>query len=1072
MRVLVLFLFLLGWVQLSTAQQLKVTGVVTDTSGQPLVGVTVREAATKNGTVSREDGSFALTLTNNAATLNFSYIGYAPRKLQAQSGRMKVVLQHDAKSRLDEVVVIGAQQQSRRLTTASYSTVTAQQIENLPAASVDALLQGRVAGMNVQITSGEPGVAPTVVVRGNSRVNTNIGNSPNVAQAQAMSGPLYVIDGFPVNPEDIANSSEDANGNTNITGTNYLAGININDIESVDVQKDAAATAAWGSRGANGVIYIKTRKGKSGKPEFRVNAYDGFTQQPQLLKTYTGDAERRLKMDLIRQYASPSQLLALPHILVDSLNPNFNNNTDWQGLFYRNGAVRNGDVTMSGASEIANYRLSGNYYDEKGIIEQFGYKRYALRGNFGFNISPKLSAQLIVSLSKGDRQRGRKVNNSDDNTPFSGKDQPASFYRLTAFDSANFSGLYSKLRNVNTDNYYSASFALTYHILPWLNYSFQGSGNVTSTNKDYFVPSNVDAIAAMDPDADAQPSYAESDQSKYSTYFMSNSVTASRRFGQHNFVLTAGQQFNTDESTGNSVAGYNVPNNDIHVVSGIPQSDLAGFSYYKKDALLSLMGQLQYDYKRKYLLYGSYRGDASSRFGANSKWGYFPAIGAGWIVSEEPFMKGEQLSKVVSLLKLRASWGISGSQSQDFYAPYNSYEVSGTYGGSTAIQPSYTNGLTKNDLTWSKTEQKNIGIDLSLLDSRINVTVDAYDKISKDDYYNFNLPFYTGFQSVMFNAHDLWVSNRGADITINTHNLSPRSKFQWNSQLVFTYNKNAIAKLPNNNRTFVVDDWYGVSRLYAVGQPIYRMFQMQYQGVYNKAGDIPFNKLTGNPLTYFKGNHKVSPGDPIWKDVNGDGDVWSDEDNGDQYGDRVATGDPNPRFTGGFTNDFSYKNFSLSVVCTFTWKRTVVNTFYQQQMDAIGGNINNFAERRLPNLDGVNYWSPTKAGADPDYKANFPAINPFSGYFYQFFPFSDMWNVDGSYFKVKSVIAGYSLPQQLVKPLKLKSIRFYSVLDNLVIIKNKKNTMPDPEAVDQLGIYTGGLFPQAKKYTLGVDVQF
>jgi hypothetical protein len=487
---------------------------------------------------------------------------------------------------------------------------------------------------------------------------------------------------------------------------------------------------------------------------------------------------------------------------------------------------------------------------------------------------------------------------------------------------------------------------------------------------------------------------------------------------------------------------------------------------------LSFIGQLQYDYNGKYLLYGSYRGDASSRFGSNSKWGYFPAMGVGWIASDEKFMS--KIKNVVNFLKFRFSYGVSGTLASDFYAPYNSYVISGTYDGQQAVQPSYNNGLTKNNLSWARSLQKNLGVELNMLNSHINIVAEFYDKLDKDGIYDFSLPFFTGYSSINFNAHDLWVDNRGVDLTLNTKNLSPQSKLQWNSTLILTFNKNRIARLPNNNRTFAADDWYGISRIYQVGQPIYEYFQMHYQGVYNRLSEIPFNPLTGNRITYFKGNHRVQPGDPIWMDANGDGDVWSDEDNGDQFGDRIPTGDPNPKFTGGFTNDFSYKNFSLSIVSVFTWKRTVVNTFFQEQLDGIGGNINNLAKNRLPDLSGLDYWTPAKANdpKNPDYKASFPSVTPFGGYFYQFFPFSDMFNVDGSYFKVKYVTLSYLLPKSFTDRLKLKRASLSAQMTNVFTIKNKHNTMPDPELVDQFGVYSGNIYPQPQVFTFGIDIQF
>lgn len=1051
------------------AQQ-KITGSVKDKEGNPLKGSTVSEkGVSKNATKTNEAGSFSITLQGSSKTLLITNVGFKRQEVAVgQNSSVDVILAEDA-SALADVVIVGVQRQLRRTTTASVTSVLAKDIENLPAPSVDQLLQGRVAGLNVQIGSGEPGVAPTIVVRGNSRVNTNISDE-NVAQAHALSSPLYVIDGVPTNPEDISN-------NIDATGTNYLAGININDIESVDVQKDAAATAAWGSRGANGVIYIRTKRGRSAKPEFRVNIYGGITQRPELLPTLTGAAERSQKLELINQYASPAQLANLPQILTDRFNPSFNNATDWQGLFYRQGNVKNVDATISAGSENVSYRISANYYDEKGIIQSFGFTRYSVRGNFDFKISPKLNSQFIVALSKNDRQRGMKYyGNSDDNTPVSGAGQPSSFYRLTAFDSSNFTGLFSKLRNKNVNDLYNASLTLNYSILPELRYTFQGAANISTSNRDYFQPSNIDAVSVANGGS-AQPSFAQSDKGTYSTYFLSNALNFTKRITTasshvHNFALTGSQQFSADVSNTSSTSGYNVPSNNIQVVSGIPQSDLSGRSNYAAAALLSFAGQLQYDYDGKYLLYGSYRGDASSRFGENAKWGYFPAVGAGWIVSDEGFMS--KAKSVVNYLKVRGSYGISGLNSGNFYAPYNSYVIPGTYNGGVAIQPSYNNGLTKNNLTWTKTIQKNIGIETQFFNSRISLTVDAYDKLAKDDYYTFELPFYTGFQSIEFNAHDLWVSNRGLDITLSTRNLSRTSPLQWNTQLTVSYNKNAIAKLPNNNRTFVVDDAYGASRIFAVGQPIYEMFQLKYLGVYNKQSDIPFNPLTGNVITYFKGNHKVVPGDPIWLDVNNIGDVWPDEDNGAQYGDRIPTGDPNPKFTGGFVNDFSYKNFSLSVISIFTWKRDVINTFFQQQIShVVGGyssSINSFANSRLPDLSKLNYWTPQKLKDDPNYKADFPSLNPFGPSYYQYIPISSQFNEDGSYFKIKNVVLSYQLPRTFINRAKLVGARVYAIVDNIATFKN--STMPNPELVDQLGNYTGGLYPTPTKFTLGVDIQF
>ncbi len=1065
---IVIFSFLLFSFEANA--QRKINGVVQDaTTNLPLQGATVSIKNHKANAITNESGKFELTLPNEKSTLIITFVGYEQKSATIGEKETSVsIMLNKSTTSLDDVVIVGVQAQTKRTTTSAVSTVLSKDIENLPAVSVDQLLQGRVAGLNVQMGSGEPGVAPTIVVRGNTKISTNI-NDQNVAQAHALSGPLYVIDGVPTNPDDIANSID-------ATGTNYLAGININDIASVDVQKDAAATAAWGSRGANGVIYITTKKGLSPTPEFRVNVYHGITQEPKLLVTQTGAAERAQKMNLLDQYRAYTQqgvagfttLVDLPQILTDRFNPYFNNATDWQGLFYQQGKIDNVDATISAASKVVNYRVSMNYYNEQGIIKAFGISRYSMRGNFNFTISPKLKSQFIVAFSRNDRKRGRKFNNSDDNIPIGAASQPSSFFKLNSFDSLNFSGLYDKLRNKNINDYISASLTTDYTILPSLKYTFQGAVNITSSNKDYFQPSNIDALQAQF--GNVQPSYAESDKGTYSTYFLSNTLNFNKKIvtanHTHNFVLTGSQQFTSDVSNTNSVWGSNIPSNNIQVVSGVPQSDLGGYSNYSADGLLSFGGQFQYDLDRKYLLYASYRTDASSRFGDKSKWGTFPAAGLGWIISDEKFMN--KITNIVPYLKLRGSYGISGTQSSNLYAPYNSYEIPGNYNGVVAIQPSYTNGLTKNNITWATTSQKNLGIDAQLFGSRISLSVDFYEKLSKDDYYNFTLPFYTGFGSINFNAKDLWVVNKGQDITISTKNLSRKSSLQWNMQITVSHNINVIAKLPNNNRSFIEEDYNtdGPARIYQVGRPIYEFYQMHYLGVVNHASDLPYDKFTGITKTYHTGWSPVLVGWPLYQSVLGNDDIWK--------GDRLPSGDPNPKFTGGWANDFTYKNFSLSILSIFTWKRAIYNSFKMDQVKPLSlvGLIYSdfFSNNRMIDVSKWDYWLPQKAAADPNYKAGYPMLNPYVGQVGQFTPITDIGTEDGSYFKVKSIVLGYQLPHTLMNRLKLKGARVYAVMDNVLTLT--KSDLPDPEAVDQLGNYTGGLYPISKKFTFGVDVQF
>jgi TonB-linked SusC/RagA family outer membrane protein len=1050
----------------------EVTGKVTADNGEPLEGVSVLVAGKTQGTTTDRKGIFRI-MVYDTDSLVFSELGYETRRFAVKTKtRIDVSLVAKTKT-VTDVVVVGTQTQNRRTTTAAISSISGKAIENLPAPSFDQLLQGRIPGLDVQISSGEPGVAPTMVVRGNTRVSQNVGQ---LDQAQALSQPLYVIDGVPVNPEDI----ENATGNP--TGTDYLAGISVNDIESIDVQKDAAATAAWGSRGANGVIYIKTKRGKSSKPEFYANFYEGFIQEPKLLPTVTGSAERTQKLDLLQTYGNYEDFSNMPQLLTDSLNPYFNNATDWQGLFYRNAAMQNADLSMSAANDLVNYRVSMNYYNEQGTIKAFDFKRYSVRGSFDFKMSPKLNAQFIVSLSHSSRERGNKVSNTDDNTPFNANNGnlPSSFFALDGFDSSNYLGLSTNLRNQNTNDWYNTSMTLNYDIIKGLRLTTQGSASATLANQDYFEPANLNQIQANE--GATQQSYALSNASTYINYYLSNTINYSKTFttknnNAHHLVITGSQQFNEDQSKTTSASGYNLPSNDIQVVSGVPQQYLTASSNYVASSILSFVGQAQYDYNAKYIFYVADRADASSRFGIDSKWGTFPAGGASWILSEEKFMSGTK--SWLNLLKLRASYGLAGNQSDDYYASYNSYVINGTYGGQTAISPNYTNGLTKDDLTWARTYQKDLGLEAQLLKSRLYVTADVYEKLTKGDYFTFNLPFYTGFSQLTFNGDDLWVDNKGLDLQLTGHIFPQGSKLQWTSTLNISFNKNIIAKLPNNNRTFEIDDYYGVGRIYAVGQPIYEMFQMKYTGVYNTQSQIPVNPLTGQAETYFKGGYPVQPGYPIWIDQNHDYDVWSGENNGDNFGDRVPTGNPNPKYTGGFVNDFSYKNFTLSILSVFCGHRDIVNIYNQTQISNVfsfpsgsySSTANGMAANRLPNLSGLNYWQPGLAAKEgAAYNATFPELNPYGPNYYQFLPFSTMFNANGAYFKIKDVSLAYRLPESWVRKCKVSAAHVYATMDNIYTFT--KANVPDPELVNSLGIYTGGQYPVPHKVTFGLNVTF
>jgi len=1031
-------------------QQRSVSGTVRDAdTGNPLSGVSIFISGTGRGASSDSDGSYRLDDVPPGAVLAFRYLGYEQTEKTVGDQNVVDVSLRALGSQLNEVVVVGYQRQSMKKTTSAVQVISGEQIENLAAPSFESLLQGRVAGINIQNFTGEPGARNTFTVRGNTTLSPDL--NAEIDLANTMSSPLYIIDGMPLSVTDLAGSSA--------TGTNYIAGININDIESLVIQKDASATAVWGSRGANGVIIIKTKTGKTGKPQLRFSYYRGMTERPALQRTLLGATERREKLDILRQYADHSRMGNLPQPLTDSLNDSYNNATDWQDIFYRSGNIDNADGSISGGSETVDYRLSLGHYNEDGIVRNTGFKRYSLRGNFGFRPASFVKSDLTFSTSRMERKRGLG-RGFDKIVPIDQAGMPSSFVQLSQADYDFFYGQYDKLMDDNKTDVLNL-FSKTYiDILPSLQYSFEGSVQANLDRRDQFQPRELNKGT----------NFAASNRKDAFVYNLANILNYNASFADgHSIVLTGMQSFQYDDFKSLELRGENLPTDDIRVIRGVAQRDLTGSSDRRNAGLLSLMGQFAYDYKSKYMFSASWRGDASSRFGKNTKWGYFPALSAAWVASDEGFLKDVAF---VDFLKFRGSWGRSGTLPADFYAPFNVWDLATTtYDGMGIATPSFSKPLTLTNLTWNKSEQTNVGVDLNLFGNRLNFMFDLYRKVTKDPIMSFAFPFYTGYTKLSYNV-PMTIYNEGFDLTVSSRNLRPGGDFQWNTNLNLSYNKNTIGSLPFDNKSFYASSrGYNQQLLYRVGSPIYNWAQMLYQGVYDRLDEIPVNPITGSRLTYFKGSQPVLPGYPRWMDINGDWDVWSDEDRGAADGDLVPTGNPNPRFTGGLYNEFVYKNFSLGVLGTFTFGRDIINTLKSKQFSGIGGNVYNFTNNRLPDLKDVDFWTPEKA-QDPNYRAGFPSISPYGPYFYQFDAFSTMWNENGNYFKIKTVTLGYVLPADMARKMGigLNRVRFYGMLDNVFTIQSA--SVPDAELISPQGEYSGSAYPLPRKYTLGIEVNF
>ncbi|GAA4322411.1 TonB-dependent receptor [Mucilaginibacter gynuensis] len=1024
--------------------QTKITGVVKDDKGNTLPSVSIVVKGGKGGQTDN-NGKFSIEAPADA-TLIITYIGYIKQEIKLNGKTTINVVMEESQTTLNDVVVIGYQKVTRKKTTAAISSISAKEIANLPASSFDQLLQGRLSGVNVQNFSGMPGATPTVSVRGNSTVNSSYN------EFSVVNSPLYVVDGVPQPTESYV-------GPGTGTGNNYLAGINPNDIESVDVLKDASAAAIYGSRAANGVILITTKKGLNTEPKVMISGYTGITQKPKLRDVTLGSAERSQKMDILRAQLDYASQKNLPYMLTDSLNPAFNGNTNWQDMFYQTGKIKDVDLSLSGGGTGGTtYRFSSGYYDEEGIIKATGFKRYTMRLNLLTKaLKERLTINPIVGYSRSERARG----NGDNASPISlgAGNMPSSLFELSQTKKDFYLGAYNANSDQNVSNQFTFNLNIGYDITKNFKFTSQSSFLNNSARRDQ-----------------SQSSLLRNNTGNYSYSYADNGITAltsnyftySNSFGKHNISLIGGQDIQYDQFRYTTASGTNGASDQITVVQGFLQSNIFGYSDYQASGLLSYYGRAAYDYDSKYLLSVSTRTDGSSRFGKNSKWGFFPSASVAWIISEENFMKDG--GSPFTLLKLRGSIGATGSLPGTNYLQYNLYNVnagdyagsngSSSYGGVTAVTPNFINGVAQAGLTWERSTQWNVGTDVEIDNGRYSMALDFYNKESSMQLFSVRLPVTTGYDNALTNS--IGVRNAGVDLSITANLLPKTSAIKWFSRLNVSYNKNTIMNLPNGGRDLVLSgDRFDKSHILSVGSPINTFYLYKTLGVYKTDADVPVNPYTGDRMS--AGGNAYRAGDFQLADM--DGDYLIDPFNDGINPDKLPIGDPNPKWTGGFTNNFTWKNFTVGVFCTFTFDRDVLNIFRSDLMsNSSSGSPSNFAAYSTPDFSKINIWR------RPGDVAEYAKVD-IGNYRYYYTSAQTFFLEKGGYFRIKSINLSYDLPSTVTKKLGLGRVRVFGVADNVAMFQQSQY-LPDAEAVNPYGEYNGAGYPIPKKYTVGLEVNF
>lgn len=1051
------------------AQSQHVTGKITDASTMdPVIGATIKIKNSQTGTTSDVKGNFAISVPADGI-LVISSIGYTSLEVPV-NGRytIDVVLRTD-NNRLNEVMVVGYKSVKKRDVAGAVSSINMKDLQDIPSASMLSLLAGKAPGVQAVMRTGLPGGSSGgLVIRG----NTNLSAASDVT---GLSNPLYIVDGVPMSLTDLAGFD--------VTQNDFFASLNPNDIESIDILKDAAATAIYGSRGANGVVIIKTKKGHKGKTRFTFSTAQGINFQPPKLKVYIGNAEREEKLNLYHQ--SLAQLFGdkpwidvrnglevmgymLPPVLTDKNNPAFNNAYDYQDLFYQNGMTQQYNLSMDGGTEKSSYRVGLGYYKEKGILVGFDFSRYTLNANLGNDISDHIHNDLIVRLNYLDRTGGQTDNLRS--FPTSPTSLPSSLYYKTPDELDLLSGKLGDTYQSNRSYNVSLSDALRLTLMPGLTWDNQGAVSAEFGRRDYFVPSTA---------SNDLLSHAEAASSSNFTVNAHSIISYFKKIGNHEITLLAGTEVNMDYQTLVNLNGEGGSSDYIKVVQGYKKGDMDGYSDIIKTNMLSYFGDVSYGYKDRYKIEGVLRRDASSRFGEDNKWATFPSVKAYWIFSDEPWF--QSFKNVLSFGKLRVSYGSSGSIDGDPLLQYNSFITPtnigtgihdiyenkldvGTYGGQGTLISDF-NKIANKTLSWSKSTEINYGLDLELFDHRIYVTADLYSKYIKGSVFTSQLASYMGYSSIRSNLVNM-ISD-GYELSLTGYLFPRTNDLQWNWTLNLSHNTTVIAKLGNGGRDYINENY-----AFVTGRRAFQYYTYEYLGPLQSTDNLIVNPLTGKPMQYYGADAglalnqqgKIFAGMPVFTDVNGDYQI----DGGDYGNDKkiIKGKSPEPKILGGLSTNIKYKNFNLRVQSSFAFGFYVFNTSLQQMLATYDDNVLFFTNALYKLPSSVSFWE--KPGDKAYYPMRF--ITYGDGGSARSFRESSMFIEKGDYWSIDNITFSYNLPSVLVSRLGLRGVNIYSTMSNAFMWKS--SVIPDPRVVTKIGYYNGQGYPISRSMVLGLNINF
>jgi TonB-linked SusC/RagA family outer membrane protein len=974
-------------------QQQSITGIVTDAqSGDPLPGVNVLVKGTIVGVLTDVNGQFSLVVPDPRSTLVFSFVGYIAQEVRLTGQRVININLAQSVEALDEVVVIGYGTVKKKDLTGSVVSMPASQISELSATRVEQALLGKVAGVQVKAVSGEPGVAPQVRIRGVGSISAGV-------------DPLYVVDGFPID---------------------NLQALNPNDIESIDILKDASATAIYGSRGSNGVVIVTTKRGKAGKANITFDTYYGFQVVEKLPEMKNSidqanwffDGMKNKNLDAGNDVSGDplTWKQPVPQIIMDILNST--NTADENALEYifRTAPQQQYQVTASGGNENVQYLLSAEYLNQDGIVIESNFERYSFRSNIDAQLTEnlKIKANINPSFTKtvslpvtgegcclGSNIVAAALQIHNFYPPINPDGSYFNYDGLTALAAVyNPVAVAELTQTLQNRSRLIGNVNLEYSILPALKFNVMVGGSIYAGKGMRFRP--------LTPIFFNEPATGRDEASLTYNWLTEYTLNYVKSFGLHNLSGLAGFTVQKDKGYSNVIESNLYPNNLVSTLNAASGITL-GSSNISAWSLISYLARINYNYNEKYYLTTSVRRDGSSRFGLQQRYAVFPSVALAWRMSNENFLKDVPY---LSMLKLRVSYGESGNNDIGNYQQYATIAYQIYPFGESAVGGFVPNQIANPILTWEKQKQFNVGIDAGFLEGRINMNADHFRSVNSDLLLNVNIPGITGFTTALQNIGE--VQNSGWEFVLNTRNLV--GKFEWETDFNISTYENKVVKLGPAG-----DPIYSGNNVTRIGEPIGMFYGYMTDGVFMNAAE-----LAQGPIYNPGKADRSRVGDIRFKDISGPDGV---PDGVIDNNDNTIMGNPYPDFFFGMTNRFRYNNLSLSVSLQGSQGNDVLCVTRDAGFSG-RSRVHGYAYSN-------NYW---KSEAEPgDGKTPRPNDTPTGG---QRRP-SQHWIDDGSFVRVTNMTLSYVLPDKISNKIMLSDLRLYTTATNPFLFTKYISFNPD-----------------------------